>query len=175
MNDFWTAFAYINEQLYMPCRLTPHAICEEVQNAAYGAGRFCFGETSIRFRVAKATPTKLGQFVVIWEKDQQGKNQSFSEETAMDLLVVNTFTDSNRFGQFIFPKEVLKKHKILRTDTTKGKMAIRVYPSWDNPTSKQAIATQKWQSEYFMNYEIFNSLLKDKVLRLYLHSNVTRT
>lgn len=22
MNDFWTAFTYINEQLYMPCRLT---------------------------------------------------------------------------------------------------------------------------------------------------------
>lgn len=109
MNDFWTAFTYINEQLYMPCRLTPHAICEEVQNTAYGAGRFCFGETSIRFRVAKATPTKLGQFVVIWEKDQQGKNQSFLEKTAMDLLVVNTFTDSNRFGQFVFPKEVLKK------------------------------------------------------------------
>lgn len=48
-------------------------------------------------------------------------------------------------------------------------MAIRVYPSWDNPTSKQAIATQKWQSEYFMNYESFDFLLKDKVLRLYLH------
>lgn len=174
MNDFWTAFTYINEQLYTPCRLTSHALREEAQNAAYGAGRFYFGETSIRFRVAKETPTKLGQFVVIWEKDQQGKNQPFSEETAIDLLVVNTFNDSNRFGQFVFPKEVLKKRKILRTDTTKGKMAIRVYPSWDNPTSKQAIATQKWQSEYFMNYESFDSLLKDKVLQLYLHSNVTR-
>lgn len=149
MNDFWTAFAYINEQLYMPCRLTPHAICEEVQNAAYGAGRFCFGETSIRFRVAKATPTKLGQFVVIWEKDQQGKNQSFSEETAMDLLVVNTFTDLNRFSQFVFPKEVLKQHKILQTGTIKGKMAIRVYLIWDKLTSEQAIATQKRQLYYF--------------------------
>lgn len=168
MNDFWTAFAYINEQLYMPCRLTPHAICEEVQNAAYGAGRFCFGETSIRFRVAKATPTKLGQFVVIWEKNQQGKNQSFSEETAMDLLVVNTFTDSNRFGQFIFPKEVLKKHKILRTDTTKGKMAIRVYPSWDNPTSKQAIAMRIWQLNYFVEFNKFRKLSVDDLKRLYL-------
>lgn len=92
----------------------------------------------------------------------------------MDLLVVNTFTDANRFGQFVFPKEVLKKHKILRTDTTKGKMAIRVYPNWDNPTSKQAIATQKWQSKYFMDYENFDPLLKDEVLRLYLHSNVVR-
>lgn len=175
MNDFWTAFTYIDEQLYMPYRLTPHGICEEVQNATYGAGRFCFGETSIRFRVAKATPTKLGQFLVIWKKDQQGKNQPFSEETATDLLVVNTFTDANRFGQFVFPKGVLKQHNILKIGTIKGKMAIRVYPSWDNPTSKQAIATQKWQSKYFMDYEIFDSPLKDEVLRLYLHSNVVRT
>ena len=173
MNDFWTAFTYINEQLYMPCQLTPHAIYEEVQNATYGAGRFCFGETSIRFRVAKVTPTKLGQFVVIWEKDSLNKNQPFSEETAMDLLVVNTFTDSNRFGQFVFPKEVLKEHKILKTGTTKGKMAIRVYPSWDQPTSKQAIATQKWQLDYFIEYEGPNSLSKDKIIRRY--SNASRT
>ncbi|WP_047392494.1 MepB family protein [Exiguobacterium sp. s168] len=175
MNDFWTAFTYINEQLYMPCQLTPHAIYEEVQNATYGAGRFCFGETSIRFRVAKVTPTKLGQFVVIWEKDEQNQNQPFSEDTATDLLVVNTFTDSNRFGQFVFPKIVLKQHNIFKTGTIKGKMAMRVYPSWDNPTSKQAIATQKWQLEYFMDYESFDSLLKNEVLRLYMHSNVTRT
>ncbi|EZP58360.1 MepB family protein [Exiguobacterium sp. RIT341] len=130
MNDFWTAFAYINEQLYMPCRLTPHDIREETQNGAYGAGRFCSGETSIRFRVAKATPTKLGQFVVIWDKDEQNKNQPFSEDTATDLVVVNTFNDSNRFGQFVFPKGVLKQHKILKTGTIKGKVAMRIYPSW---------------------------------------------
>ena len=47
----------------------------------------------------------------------------------MDLLVLNTFTDSNRFGQFIFSREVLKEHKILKTGTTKGKMTIRVYQS----------------------------------------------
>lgn len=39
-NDFWTAFTYINEQLYIPCQLTPHGIREEGQNAAYGAGSF---------------------------------------------------------------------------------------------------------------------------------------
>ena len=79
---------------------------------------------------------------MIWEKDTLTKNQLFSEETAMDLLVLNTFTDLNRFGQFVFSREVLKEHKILKTGTTKGKMTIRVYPSWDQLTSKQAITTQ---------------------------------
>ena len=173
MDDFWIALAHINEQLYVPCGLTPHAIRKEVQNATYGAGRFYIGETSVRFRVAKVTPAKLGQFVVIWEKDTLNKNQPFSEETAMDLLVVNTFTDSNRFGQFVFPREVLKEHKILKTDKTKGKMAIRVYPSWDQPASKQAIATQKWQLDYFIEFESPNFLSKDDVLRRY--SNAART
>lgn len=59
MNDFWTAIIYIDEQLYMPCRLTPHAIRKEGQNAAYGAGRFCFEETSFRFLVAKVKSTKI--------------------------------------------------------------------------------------------------------------------
>uniref|UniRef100_UPI00403F9B42 MepB family protein n=1 Tax=Paenibacillus sp. FSL K6-1318 TaxID=2975291 RepID=UPI00403F9B42 len=32
-----------------------------------------------------------------------------------------------------------------------GKRAIRVYPPWGNPTSKQALKTQQWQLEYFMD------------------------
>lgn len=65
-------------------------------------------------------------------------------------------------------KEVLKKHKILRTDTTKGKMAIRVYPSWDNPTSKQAIAMRIWQLNYFVEFNKFRKLPVDDLKRLYL-------
>lgn len=148
--------------------MTPHAIHEESQNAAYGANRFCFGETSIRFRVAKLTPTKISKFVVILEKDKQNKNQPFSKETMTDLLVVNTFTDLNRFGQFVFPKEVLKQHKILQTGTIKGKMVIRVYPIWDKPTSEQAIATQKWQLNYFIEINESNRLQIEELKQLYL-------
>jgi hypothetical protein len=78
----------------------------------------------VRFRVAKTIPNKVGQFVSFWEKDATHKNQAFSYGKATDLLVINTFTSTNRFGQFVFPKEV----KILKTANTKGKMAIRVYP-----------------------------------------------
>lgn len=76
MEDFWAVLADINEQLYIPCGLTPHAMCEEVQNVTYGAGRFYIGETTVRFRVAKVTPTKLGQFVVILEKDTLNKKST---------------------------------------------------------------------------------------------------
>ena len=82
-------------------------------------------------------------------KDENHKNQAFSYEKATDLLVINTFTSRKGFGQFVFPKEVLLKQKILKTATTKGKMAIRLYPIWDKPTSKQAIETQKWKLEFF--------------------------
>lgn len=98
------------------------------------------------------------------------KNQAFSYEKATDLLVINTFTSTNRFGQFIFPKEILLKQKILKTATTKGKMAIRVYPIWDKPTSKQAMETQKWQLEYFVETNDANNLPRQKLLKLYFES-----
>ncbi len=131
-------------------------------------GFFQLGSKSVRFRVAKITPNKIGQFVAFWEKDENNKNQAFSYTDAPDLLVINTFTDNNDFGQFIFPKEILRKQNILKTETSKGKMAIRVYPDWETPTSKQAIATQTWQLPYFVNMKNINRLTTQKLLNLYL-------
>ncbi|MEG0385997.1 MAG: MepB family protein [Solibacillus sp.] len=168
MNSFFQAFNYINEVFYEPNHLTVKKVREEMQNSDYGAGVFQLNCTSVRFRVAKITPTKIGQFVAFWEKDAMNKNQAFSEENAPDLLVITTFSqDQQSFGQFVFPKEVLVKHKILRAIETKGKMAMRVYPSWDKPTSKQAIATQKWQLPYFVVVKPLSNINLQKLMRLY--------
>lgn len=168
MNRFSKALTYVDEIFYQPNGLTIKAIREETQNADYGAGVFQLNSKSVRFRVAKVTPTKLGQFVSFWEKDLNNKNQPFSYKNATDLLVINTFSNDNQFfGQFVFPKKILVEQNILRTATANGKMAIRVYPSWDTPTSKQAIATQKWQSPYFVGLNNINSLQIQKLLRLY--------
>ncbi|GLF92388.1 mep operon protein MepB [Bacillus safensis] len=167
MNEFYNVLTYVNKMFYEPNHLSLKAVREEVQNSDYGAGLFQLNSKSIRFRVAKITPTKIGQFVAFWEKDEENKNQPFSYEKATDLLVINTFTSGNDFGQFVFPKEVLVKHNILKTDTTKGKMAIRVYPSWENPASKQAIETQKWQLEYFVGMNNTDSLPVQELLKLY--------
>jgi hypothetical protein len=167
VNEFNEALIYVNKKYYEPNQFIIRAIQEEAQNSDYGAGTFQLNSKTVRFRVAKKTPTKIGQFVAFWEKDRNHKNQAYSYEKATDLLVINTFTSKNNFGQFVFPKEVLLKQNILKTATTKGKMAIRVYPIWEKPTSKQAIETQKWQLEYFVELSDPNHLPIQELLRLY--------
>ena len=159
MNKFYKTLTFVNEILYKPNQLIVKNIQEEKQNADYGAGVFQLNSKTVRFRVAKITPTKIGQFVAFWEKN----------EVNTDLLVVNTFNDTGDLGQFIFPKEVLLKQNILKTTNSKGKMAIRVYPSWDHPISKQAVATQKWQLPYFISMNDIKSLPIHELLKLYFH------
>ncbi|WP_211654123.1 MepB family protein [Planococcus alpniumensis] len=167
MNRFSEALNYINKMIYEPKQLTIESIKEEKQNYEYGAGVFRLSSKTIRFRVANTTPTKIGQFVAFWEKGSDNKNRPFLSEEAPELLVITTFKNNNEFGQFVFPKEILIKKNVLRSQNTKGKMAIRVYPSWDKPTSKQAIDTQKWQLPYFVDMSTLNQTSIDKIIELY--------
>ena len=66
MNKFHIALNYVNKILYEPNQLTVQSIKEEKQNSKYGAGTFQLSFKTVRFRVAKKTPTKVGQFVVFW-------------------------------------------------------------------------------------------------------------
>ena len=103
----------------------------------------------IIFREAKITPTKTGQFVTLWKRNLENKIQPFAENDDFDFVVISTKSNAN-LGQFVFPKSVLKDQKILSYSNNKGKLAIRVYPSWDQVISKQAIKTQLWQLHYFL-------------------------
>lgn len=167
MKDFYTILTYINKMIYEPNHLILRSVQEENQNSKYGAGTFELSSKTVRFRIANITPTKIGQFVAIWEKDENNKNQPFTYKEAPDLLVITTFKDNKEFGQFIFPKKILLKQNILMSSSTKGKMAIRVYPSWDKPTSEQAMKTQKWQLPYFVDMSDLSKLPIDKIIELY--------
>lgn len=168
MNKFYETLNYINKIAYEPNQLVLKSIQEEKQNSDYGAGTFQLSSRTVRFRVSKKTPTKAGQFVAFWEKDENNKNQPFSYDNAPDLLVITTEKiNSHEFGQFIFPKEILNNHHILKTSSIKGKMAMRVYPSWDSPISKEAIKTQKWQLPYFVEMSNMNTLTISKIIKLY--------
>ncbi|WP_373694088.1 MepB family protein [Bacillus pseudomycoides] len=139
---------------------------EEKQNSEYSGWTFQLNNKTIRFRVSKITPNKIGQFVSFWEKNENMQNQAFFYDSAPDLLVI-TCIDDNKLGQFIFPKEILLKEKILKTQSQKGKMAMRIYPIWDNPVSNQAKKSQMWQLQYFVNLSDTNNLSIDKLLSLY--------
>ncbi|MBB4823698.1 hypothetical protein HNO89_000918 [Sporosarcina luteola] len=167
MTDFHSALHIVNTMIYKPNGLTIKMVQEEKQNAKYGAGTFLLSSKTVRFRVANRTPNKVGQFVAFWEKDEQNKNQPFTYEKSPDLLVITTFKENGEFGQFVFPKNILFEQNILKSSSTKGKMAIRVYSSWDHPTSKQAMQTQKWQLPYFVDMSDPNKLSREKLLQLY--------
>lgn len=171
MHEFYTVLEHINKTVYRPNELIITLIEEEKQNSEYAAGKFELHSESairtVRFRAAKPTPKKVGQFVTFWEKDHQGTHRPFQYENSLDLLAITTFKDNNTFGQFVFPKDILLKRNILQSPSTKGKMGIRVYPSWDKPTNNTGIKTQNWQLEYFFSSSDASTLPTAKILNLY--------
>jgi len=122
----------------------------ELQNADYEGCTFQIGETMFRSRLAKLTPKKKGYFVAFWEKDANNQNIAFQFNNSPDKLII-VIDDDQQKGQFIIPKDELRKRHVL-TDTNKvGKMAMRVYPSWIKDLNSSAQKTQAWQCQYFVD------------------------
>jgi hypothetical protein len=142
----------------------------EAESAEYGAYIFELNGLSIRFRVAKITPTKNGQFVTLWKRTNHGPIQPFDIADSVDLFIISTRKDDH-FGQFVFPKHVLFNYDIISKNGKGGKRAIRVYPPWDKTTSKQAQKTQQWQLNYFLEIPQNKAVDYDKSQRLYCQTS----
>lgn len=125
-------------------------IHEEPQNSEYEGMTLLLGDNTVRSRLAKKTPTKKGYFVVTWEKDDFNKNKPFDYKNSPELLIVSII-DEPRKGLFIFPKKLLAKYKILSNGISIGKMAFRVYPTWEADLNNTATKTQQWQQPYFID------------------------
>jgi len=155
----------VKKRVFDPCQFECSIPSPEEQNAEYGAYRFHMSGRMIRFRVAKTTPTKIGQFVTLWERIGNAPIQPYDVSEPIDYYVIST-RNGHQFGQFIFPKEVLYKHDILASNGTGGKRAIRVYPRWDKPTSRQAQKTQLWQLQYFVDIPLDDTALDLERIRM---------
>lgn len=145
-------------------------IVKEPQNKEYEGITFKINENKYRSRLAKQTPMKDGYFVVFWEKDINQCNQAYAYSESPDKIIISII-DKNLKGQFIFPKSLLLKKGILRTVDSKGKMAIRVYPSWERSLNNAAKKTQAWQAPYFMNMS--NEIVKRRLTELYFSKKYT--
>lgn len=129
----------------------------ELQNAEYEGFTAKIANLSIRSRKAKETPKKAGFFVVFWEKDDQGSNQAYSIDGHPDKLIIH-ISEEEYSGQFIFPKKLLQEKGVLKTDTSSGKMAMRVYPNWCKELNETAQKTKNWQVPYFIDFSAKNYL-----------------
>lgn len=140
----------IDELIFQPLGLKLLNVEEDAEAQEYSGCSFVLNHLNIKFRTAKITPTKTGQFVTIWKRNEKGETSPFDSKDLFDFYLISASTDSNR-GIFIFPKEILIEKRILSHDKRIGKRGIRVYPGWDFTVNKQAKATQKWQVEYFLD------------------------
>ncbi|MYR04003.1 MULTISPECIES: MepB family protein [unclassified Streptomyces] len=122
----------------------------EPESAEYAACAFTVDDRSVRFRVGRTTPTKVGQFVTVWQRSEAGPIRPFDAGDAVDLFVISS-RDGDGFGQFVFPREVLCERGIVSRDGVGGKRGFRVYPPWVTTTSRQARGTQAWQVRYFFD------------------------
>ena len=137
------------ELVYQPAGLDYSDLEAEKESADYSAYSFNLNGLAVKYREAKITPTKTGQFVTLWKRNEKGPIEPFHLSDNIDLFIIST-RNHDLFGQFIFPKSVLHKKGIVSDNNKEGKRAIRVYPPWVQTNNKQAAKTQQWQSEYFL-------------------------
>ncbi|MFB7916574.1 MepB family protein [Streptomyces sp. NPDC056061] len=139
------------ELVYDPCGFACSRPEPEAESTEYGAHVFTVDGSTVRFRVARTTPTKTGQFVTVWKRSAGGPIQPYDSEDPVDLFVISSRDADGRFGQFVFPRDVLCERGIVARNGSGGKRAFRVYPPWAATTSRQAGRTQEWQTAYFLH------------------------
>ncbi len=144
---------------YEPSGLVIEDFATEEESEKYAASEFRINHWKIKFRAAKITPTKVGQFVTLWKRIGKGPIQPFDMADPFDLLIISV-RSLEHFGQFVFPKRVLYEKGIIAQDGKGGKRAIRIYPPWDIADNKQALNTQRWQLPYFFE------ILSDKQINV---------
>lgn len=139
----------IDKLVFKTCGLDLSNFETELESQGYCACSFKLDKQNVKFRVAKITPTKIGQFVTIWKRNEKGITQPFDILDEIDLFII-AVRKQNHFGLFVFPKSVLHENKVLSDKTRDGKRGIRVYPGWELTTNKHAQKTQLWQIKYFL-------------------------
>ncbi len=137
------------ELAYEPNGLICMNFVKEGESQEYSAYVFDMNHLRIKYRTGKITSTKIGQFVTLWKRINDGEILPHDLSDPIDLFIVSV-RDGEHFGQFVFPKHVLFEKGVVSKDGKGGKRAIRIYPPWDITESKQAKSTQAWQLEYFL-------------------------
>lgn len=164
-NALHTDLSIAQNFAYSLIKLTYKNLVPETESQDYGACTFQLNSKIVKFRIAKITPTKIGQFVTFWKRIGTGPIMPYDTHDPFDLLVVSVSSAEN-FGQFVFTKSVLLQKGILSKDGKNGKRAFRVYPPWDITDNAQAQKTQVWQLLYFV--EIQPTLDTVQLKRLFL-------
>ena len=163
-NPLTSELLQVKELVYDKCNFEFSNLVIDSESEEYQACSFQLNSIEFIHRFSKITPTKIGQFVTIWKRNDKGITAPFDFSDNFDFIIITSKSDKN-LGQFVFPKAVLLEKGIISKNNISGKRGIRVYPPWYIPTSKQAEKTQLWQTKYFysINKDTFDIELVKKL------------
>lgn len=147
--EFFETFLILRTRVFDKLGLCCSQPLAEAESAEYRAFRFSLDEKSICYRQSKITPTKTGQFVTLWKREGLGPILPLDSRDELDFVFV-TAVSSKQMGFFVFPKSVLVQRGVISLNGKGGKRAVRVYPPWDKTENSQAMKSQKWQLEFFV-------------------------
>ena len=136
-----TELKKIENLLFQGINLKISNLIEDKESQEYFGYNFQAEKLNFKFRKAKITPKKVGQFVTLWKRNSQNITEPFNETDAFDFYIIAT-EEIEKCGFFLFPKNELIKRNILSTKFKEGKRGFRVYPSWTKTENKQAEKTQ---------------------------------
>lgn len=166
-NQITSELLQIKELVYDKYNFEFSNLLIDSESEEYQACSFKLNSFQIIYRLSKITPTKIGQFVTIWKRNDKGITTPFDVSDNFDFIII-TSKSEDKLGQFVFPKSILQEKGIINNNNNSGKRGIRVYPSWDIPTNKQAEKTQNWQLRYFYLIEnkSFDENLVNKLFQI---------
>ncbi|ANO48568.1 MepB family protein [Flavobacterium columnare] len=153
----------INNRIFQVCGIVLENVETEIESQEYFAHNFELNKQKAKFRMAKITPTKTGQFVTIWKRNENKITEPYNIDDEFEFYIIAT-RQEEKFGVFIFDKTILSENKILTTKSGQGKRGIRVYPTWSVTESKQAQKTQNWQTKYFVEIRTETDINKARKL-----------
>lgn len=145
-----TALKRIEDSIFSIRKISISNLSREDECDAYHGTNFVLDQRNIKFRKAKITPKKVGQFVTLWRRNSNGNTEPFNVNDEFDFYLIVT-EENDQFGFFFFPKDILSEKQILTNDNRTGKRGFRVYPDWSKTENKQAEKTKFWQQDYFIN------------------------
>ncbi len=126
-------------------------LTEDEEAKKYSGFNFQVEKLNFKFRKAKITPKKIGQFVTLWKRNSSNESEPFNESDNFNFYIIVS-EENEKYGFFLFPRNELIKRQILTTSSKEGKRGFRVYPSWVKTKNKQAEKTQTWQTQYFFDF-----------------------
>ncbi|WP_345987901.1 MepB family protein [Chryseobacterium sp. Chry.R1] len=143
---------FIEKSVFTQLNLTISHLHPDLESEEYLGYNFRLNQYHIKFRKAKITPIKRGQFVTLWKRNQQTQQTGpFTISDPFDFYMIYTELQ-DKAGFSFFPKQILARQHIITSSAKEGKRGFRIYPNWDIPVNKQAAKTKSWQEKFFIDF-----------------------